>query len=633
MATTDRRRHPRARARRATVPVPFCALIGAVLLLAAGCGEQDRYVLMPPEMQLAALSTEGWVETAVIPAVNSNGWSAALMLDDGDLLLSDYSGRVFRFRDDRFTDTGWSAGDAATGLARLSDGTVYGVSHDGAVLTYDGVDWSVETDLGVGWIRRMVPGRMDRLLAFGSGGTIRLLEGGAWHDHDLETDAYLVDVRDDPQLGLLAVDANRRFYREDGRGWIVSDPFVEDEWPTSQAFFCGDDLGHLAVATRDGSGYWLWYDDAWHYEPLPIPEGHIRDSVRDLFWRNGQLYVWRASDNGICRLDGDDWQPITAGSADWYGPRLAIDLDACRYFIGANGQLARFCGGAFVDLLPPIGTIRGVAAIDEDVHVLTSYGCHLRRDGGGWRLLGRPLTEVVWQSDLSSDLLTDDRGGLVMHGQSELISWHDGLYESVIDDHVELAISQYDGSLLVLYNGRLGRLSRGEMTWLGGIAASWRSADDLARTADGAIWILQDNRVGQYTDGEVVPRLAAAGWEVKGLMTDPYRGLVVYGRGGVVLHDDEGFHEMTPWLGTGQPSRPVRLYTLCLDGQGRWIGWEFNSQEFLRYDGVDWLRVLPANVSDLLRIGSQAAVVPAPGSDVWLWDDLDLVRFHVEASP
>lgn len=309
---------------------------------------------------VARFDGDGWTSWTSSDAP-SDGRDMAMGDDDSVWVSTTVS--VWHFDGETWTE--WSTLDddlphrEVTALATGAQGTVWAATtsggvgladHDTAssVVRFDGEDWAIEaTNRGLPPHRQKLPHEVVRELAVhdgvlwaaDAGGTSRFV-GGQWTVYDGE--------------GALRADAFTALTGGDGALWAANDHGV----------------------ARFEAGRWASYEG--------LPENHIQSVAVD-----GGGAVWAgARDDGVVRLDGDQWDRWTTDDGVAHDRVSAIAVDDGTVWTGARGGVSRFDGEEWTSWTVEDGLAHEAAtslALDADGDVWAGSPAGVSRfDGKDW---------------------------------------------------------------------------------------------------------------------------------------------------------------------------------------------------------------------------------------------------------
>ena len=608
-------------------------VLGAVLAatLLGGCGNRDNYIVGVADIQATEMVEQGHLETFTLPAA-TRAWRAASAWPDGELLVANSNSAVFRIRDDLFTDTGWPKDESIMGLVCLPDGTAWGIDSWGIVCFYDGETWTVDTNLEGLYYRGLLLDHEDRLVAYGDEARVYRREATGWQAIELDSDAHFFAAWASADEGLFLADSQLVLFHEVDGVWSRTEPFSEYENPYSyDIFLSGDDGGHLVFGIRGRTGFWIRDGETWTYHQ-PSSGDSWQGIYSDLFWWNGVLHACTVYSSTMDQWDGEQWQPHVDTPGDIFEVDYSLAAGTDRLLMSDNGLISRYDGTAWTIEHAPFGIVSGVADVQGQIHVVFRRGVHLVREGEGWRRIGRP-TDYTYSSSINNSLVPCGEDRLIIVGNKELLLWSPTGSEPIVSmtSTFDLVEPQPNGDLVVVYDRTYGRVVDGHLTWEGPLPTNWSGPRGMVG-GDGRYWLQQGRRVGRLVEGTVETHLVTShGW-MRGLL--PVQdGVVIYGYERLLHLDETGYRDLTPYLGTYEPSRAARFDHMCLDSNGCWVGWDRNSLEIFRYDGEQWWRIVTDNFLDFGLLDTQTRVSAGESGDVWFWDEYDVVRFNAERAP
>ena len=624
------------------IPYRLCHAHAAVVLcglavyllsgLLGGCGERDDYIVGVLDQQPAEVVDEGSYEVYTPPGTWFYGWLELAAWSNGDMLQANSNNSVFLVRGDRYFPTDWPRDYSIIGLICLDDGSAWAADELGGVGFYDGSNWEIVANLAGTGYSGMLLDHEARPVVFGRDGLVRRYESGAWLDIAPDTDADILAGWAAADHGLYLVDRDLTLYHEQDGSWLQSTPFTGFEPDVGSVFLDGDDQGHLVCGVLGYGDFWIYDGEAWQH-CLPDGGSMAENLYKDLFWQQGEVFALLPYRSGFHSWDGGQWEYCCSLPESYGGFEYSVPVDSGRLVVTDWDAVFRLELAELTVVQPPLGRLRGVVEFQGAIHCLMSRGSLLVQDGDGWRWLDRPVAETPYLESASCLQIASPTELLII-GADQILLWRpDGSETVVVGGRYQHIWPQASGDLLVGEDLRIGRIDSDGLVWEADLPLDWSHVDNVVEDIDGGFWLRDSSRVGYWRDGDVETRMLLTGDWVDGLLYDPQRGVVIYGWEKLLLLGADGYRDLTPHLGTGYTSRACRFDRMCLDSLGRWIGWERNSLDILRYDGDRWIRLVPGDHIEFGTLGTGTHMAPVENGDLWLWYGTNIVYFHAGEGP
>ena len=316
---------------------------------------------------------------------------------------SEYARKPVIFHYDGTSWTNMGAVDAARSLVGVwgtSSENVYAI--DGhTVLHYDGSRWSTSmTGPGFSILREVWGTSSSNIYVVGTSGALLHYDGLQWTEMRI-TDEDLVDVSGTGRSDIRIVTFANHLFHYDGSVWTQEPLFpphrLNGVWAQSDAnvYVVGD---HGAIFNRQGAVV----------APMHvIPSGTSEDLYA--VWGNTPGSIYAAGANGtLLRYNGTDWNPIVTGTTVTLRDVWSTSDDVV-YVVGDDGTIlqggndifTRVVSNAGADLNAVFGTVPGNAYAVGDGGALLHY------DGSTWTRMNSGTTQDlfgVW-TDALNDLV------------------------------------------------------------------------------------------------------------------------------------------------------------------------------------------------------------------------------------
>jgi serine phosphatase RsbU (regulator of sigma subunit) len=159
----------------------------------------------------------------------------------------------------------------------------------------------------------------------------------------------------------------------------------------------------LWVGTRN-SGIFKWSEDSARYIAVSISEGNLENSINDIEFSSGHLYI--ATERGVCRLDTDtdsiEW--FTIGNSDLpYNKvnHLELTADGTIWVATAGNRVTCFVNDSLIShMIPQINGVLNIRAVMPD----TSGSIWIATNGNGiFRINGDSIENITTAGGLASD--------------------------------------------------------------------------------------------------------------------------------------------------------------------------------------------------------------------------------------
>lgn len=562
----------------------------AALILAAGCGRQDRLVPVSPA-QPQPLESIPWGtlvdEQAICLDSGAPDAIAAWSLDD--FCFGSEDGMVIRIQGDEFRRIRIPEEDEVRALYCWPDGVLEAVDRRGRVWFRENQEWTQRQDLDRDDCRGVCPDDAGGLWLYGSDGMLVHQTGESWTDHSLPDTLHVTDAWVAPDDAVWLVTNRWQVIRWKDGDWSIES--LSDDPPyygtlMIAGFDDGTDDGRIAVGIK--GDYELWFRDEGVWTAAQF-ENPFDNKLRDLYWQEGELYSLHSNSRMLARWDGAAWVHLVdlPDEIGTFEPTRACSAGGVRLIAYEAGRTVVATPSSLDVVSPPLGDIWGVVEADGVLHVAYREGTHLVRRDDHWQLQ-EPF--AVGDGSLIYDGLgTDSSGGLVAVGSHGISLLQEGL------EPTWLATGIYVGrlfrfgdheSVLLYGSDELMRLDGADLEQVGVLKTSSPSA--LCEDGSGGFYLLQDHLLKRLHGDEEETVRILSGWDPAALLFDPARGAVVAGNEKVLLHGPDGFRDVSPWAQTISGTIHVDVWDLCRDGQGGWLALSNGHDAILRFDGEAW---------------------------------------------
>lgn len=608
----------------------LCLLLSAVLLVLSGCGRQDRLVPVAPA-QPAPLESKPWgmlvdEEAAFLSGGTPHsvaGWSAT------DYCLGSGDGMVVRIQGDQFRRIRIPGGENVKALHCWPDGTLEAVDWYGRVWLRADEEWSMIHDLARTGCRGVCPDRAGGLWIYGNDGMLVHQSGGAWTDHALPDSLDLGGAWVAPDETVWLVTGRYQVVRLQGDDWTL------ETLPDSPTYYStlmidGSDDGRIAVGIYGSSELWIREEGAWTMAEFEDPADNY---LRDLYWQDGELYGVHSYSRMLARWDGAAWVRLVdlPEEIPTYASCRSCALDGGRLLAYDYGQVVHATPSSLEVISPRLGDIAGAAELDGELHVVYATGTHLVRRSDHWQV--QEPFPVEGGSLIFDGLGTDSSGGLVAVGNRVISRLQPGQEPTTIatEMYVNRLYRTGEQEALLLYGSdEIMRLEGDSLEQVGTLVGS--SPSDLCEDGSGGFYVLDDYLLTQLQGDEERTVQVLSGWQPEALLYDPARGVVLAGDDKVLLLDQDGIHDVTPWVLTISGLHAAEVLDLCLDAEGQWLALSEESDAILRFDGQAWsdtemdlsaidalgnwrLTIRPSGSGDYLLFSDELVARLIPGSE------------------
>lgn len=548
-----------------------------------GCGHQDRLdpVNPPPPSPMQFTSWGTLVD--ILPPVfwgyrptGLAGWSR------DDILLGMGDGVILRKTGDFYRRQDLPLEKYVVNLQCNPDGTAWCLDSEGGVWLLDGGQWQLEQDLpeGEGYEGLQADG-LDRLWVYGRQGMLWRRTGEEWFQYELPDTLNIDDAWLEPDGSPVLVTEQLDVIRVQGDSWEVTTL----TWPapgSQRKIIEGDGAGRLAIAEAGASFFWLYEDSVWTEVEDVLLE---RPRLTDVFWLDDDLYGVLYENTAVARWDGEQWVdeqdfPGVVG----YQEAISSPVGSGRVIGMGSGLALGFYPGPPQVLAEKVANIQCVALAGDTPLIGFYSGETMRKEASGWRLEPRalPLEESL------RGIIPDRDGGFVLLGSHSIVRVPaSGPPETLAELQYPDFYPQDDGTVLVGHEEELYELVDGRLNYL--MPFSYRSdPTSMKRDRQGRVVVLDSWRVSFVENGTASTWWTLAGWEPRGLIVDPLRGVGVYGHDRALIESAAGFADVSPWTTGVVTWKPLGLDDVCVDGQGGWLATIPSGDRILRYDGEEW---------------------------------------------
>jgi hypothetical protein len=318
-----------------------------------------------------------------------------------------------------------------------SSSDVFAVGAGGAIVHYDGVEWTVPAPSQTAAFLYGVWGSSpDDVFAVGEGGTIRHFDGVQWFPQSSGTSTLLGDVWGTAPDDVFAVGDGGVILHYDGISWSPqasgSNEFLQGVWGTAP-----DDV--YAVGT---GGIILHYDgNSW--SPQASGSGEYLGDI----WGSAPDDIFVVGFNGsILHFDGVSWSLDQSQAGRALGGiwgSSGTDVFAVDY----QGAILHYDGAVWSEVSPAIPGCWGIwGSSGSDVFVATQHGRILHFDGAKWTIQETPETSA------NPTLRIGDYNGLVVAGDRVSAVWcgteanasGDPIAQQTLFDQIDLGLSAVD---------------------------------------------------------------------------------------------------------------------------------------------------------------------------------------------
>lgn len=607
------------------------ALVGVLLgglLLAAGCGRQDRLVPVAPEVS-SVLDVQPWGtlidEEAVFYPTGMPAAAAARDLDD--FCLGTDGGVVVRVQGDRLARLDIPARETVCGLHYWSADVIEAVDERGVVWYHEGGAWEQRHDLEADDCRGVCSDGAQGLWIYGDEGLLVHQTGGDWHDYSRPDSLDLIDAWVAPDGVAWFIDRTAHLVRAEN-GIFSQERLTGFEGVVLSSYSLrieGTPDGYLAVANIGTARFWMRTQGGWSYhEPSP----GWSNRLSDLFWKDDELYGVLTDERQLVRWNGESWTVLREL------PEAPGYIDNARRLRVDGRRLLVFEGGMVVDLaadpprtlLPPLGRVVGAAVVGGELHAGLQCGGHLVRRTDHWQL--STSFPVEGGSLLFEGIGAAPSDAVVAIGNRSISRIEDGqepvLIEGPSNRNSEVYRVGPDEALLRRWNGEIWRCRGSSIEPAGSIASG--ILNTLCPDGDGGFYALRGYRLLHAVEGEEKLIRILSGWNANTLLLDPVRGLVVAGDRRTLLQDADGFGDITPWRSAITGLLTVSIADLCLDGRGGWLALSDEIDRVLRYDGETWIDPELSLADVPLLTSSQSAVQRTVAGEFLIYSRFAIAR-------
>jgi len=552
-----------------------------MLVLAAGCGSQDRYEIMDPQVLSIVEDTHWGTSTMLQLLQNSRDYPVVTIIDD-QLYFGPTGGLVYRT-----TSTGYesffSPDEVAVGdIISGPDGLLWLISTRGRIYYRLDDTWYLETDLQLSNFNKksFLVDDQGRLLVI-NGGLWRREADGQWQRQDIPGQSDIYSGWCDYGMPPVFINKNLETVTEGPDGWLVSDPIAENSMDESFEIQINED-GRAVVYSRSNRRYFLNEGDGWQTV-------NISYIILHMFWLQDELYLVSSySARGIYHWSGEVWELVWELDRDYVGNySRSIPDDNGVLLCFSDGKTAFFDGLNLEEKTSTIGGISAFVRFEGFDHILTQRGKHFRGNDGMWEEMGQPFEESS-RSSVSLRMVVDDQDKLTFISGPSIIQWDGNSYNSYpLDQVASRFYLQPDGKIVVLSYSQVGFWSDGQLNWVGPrgentsilLGAKWESESEIT--------LVSAEHLRTVTPETSTITLTFQGWSPWVSAGGPGHQLGCGGRERMVVFDGTDVQDITPHWGANQ-EEGARIKSLISDGAGGWIAYDSDRSTLLKYDGQNW---------------------------------------------
>ncbi len=560
------------------------------LVMLVGCGSQDRYEVMSPEVSFV-IEDESWGLATVLPTVHNSFNPSPAAVVDGRLYFGSRSGMVYEV-----TPTGYETlprpGDLYVwSLLAGPEGLLWRADYTGNILFFQDGQWELDIDLDLDWDSgtRMMLDNQNRILFIGgkrfdSGSNVkrrlwRRDHSGQWSLQDLPGEPAIVFGWCEHGKPPVFLTGQLQMVTEGLDGWQVSEPLLE-EIDNEAVEFQGSQDGRMAVRIGTENYFLLNEGDGWQIK-------NTGTRLRHLFWLKNELYAIDRFEETLVHWDGQDWVVIQT-IEDYWGSKVRSQAHGSeRILFFPEGESRVFNGLELISNTLPLGSLLAFVPHEGLNHLYMGGGMHLQGTDGIWEEVGRPFQDQD-RSSVRGKMLIDDQDHLVFFGSNKIMHWDGHSYhEYDCGEYLRGTFLQDDGKVVVFSENQAGVWSQGQLHWVGNlddssyykVGAKWESAEKIQ--------VLYQNHLRLVEPEQSTITMTFQGWTPYVSAAGPGQSLACGGRERMVVIDGTTVLDITPIWGdvNGQLGR---ISAIISDGLGGWLAYDYDRSSLLKFDGRKW---------------------------------------------
>lgn len=551
------------------------------LMVMAGCGSQDRYQVVGPGLAMVVEESH-WADLFPVQGFGNVYGRYRAVEWNGDLVFGAYGSLVYRVLPEGYEPLTPLPDDFyIRGLTVGPDGNLWACDWHGHVVRYEMDEWVTEVDFDVSsYIRGIFLDHQGRVVVYGENSNLwRRDSSGNWERQVLAEPAHLCSFWCENGAPPVFVTYEQQLVEEVDGIWEISNPLVEDRYTCNSQYTASED-GRRVFRGYSSGDFLMDEGDGWNVHSLDFSDGHM-------FWYSNELYATETSNPGLWHWENGTW--VLVGDLGCNGhDAKSFSRNGQRQILLDDGASVLFDGQSLTDFSPKIGECRGYGMVDGLPHSITSSGMLLQLENGIWVNRGFPLENSNFLA-YGQPWTLDEGGHPVFLGQSEVSSW-DGqeFHRQILDQRVEKAFIQGNGTLALVSDDQVGVLADGEVQWLENHLMSTWEIKSCILGPNGEIWILIDGRLVLVDGGNLTTVVTFQGWSPSRMILDPDRGLVIWGWSRLVVVDGATITDYTPFWRSNLELVSSEIVNLTLDGLGGWVAHDDFHRTLLHFDGQNW---------------------------------------------
>jgi len=566
-------------------------LLLAVVVL-GGCGHQDRYEVVSPEVSFV-VEDAAWGRVTALPTLENSFDPSPAVVVDGRQYFGARGGLVYAV-----TPTGYETlprpdGTFVRSLIKGPDGLLWRSDYNGRIYYFQDGAWQLDHDLDLIWDTRleMLIDDQNRIVLMGNRDDGFNSEGrrhlwrretsGQWSKMNIPGDPDIMHGWCEHGLPPVFITGHLELINEGPDGWEISAPLLEDIHE-SDVEIQGNEAGHQAVRVQGEGFFLLNTGEGWEIMDSNNRLGH-------LFWLNGELYGIKRWADDLLRWDGEQWIQIHSTPNEMSGDfvwSLANGSDRIVYF--EHGGSMVFDGASWTVGTRPLGELSAFVRHNGQDHLYLKMGQHIIGNNGVWEEAGRPFEENN-RSSTWLRMVVDDEDRLTFLKGYSIRRWTGSEYlDFPSDKFLRRTYLQDDGKVVVLSGSHVGVWSGGQLRWLGFVdendlhsyGARWESDERIHVLSGSHLTLVQPNQSNiTFTFQGWYPRFMAAG---------PGRQkMAIGGNERTIVIDGDNITDITPIWGSTHGDAG-RLSAMISDGFGGWLAFDHERFRLLRFDGERW---------------------------------------------
>ena len=600
------------------------ALALVALVLVVGCGKQDRYEVVAPDIFVAGVVQEGEI-TAVHAMLSGNGLEAADAWSENDLVEVGMYGRVLRIQGDLYIPLNFPGREHLVGVLCEPDEELLVVTDGGAFWRWSGGTWMQLPAVPVNRARFLVRDHLGFPLSGGSAESEALyrFESGVWTMIGGTVEPRIRLAWSHPAQGTWLVTYENEILTLNGnRAAVVDSAGVNDYYGSPQ--LVGDGVDKL-VYCEGGREMWLSVGGVG-----TIHTWLASVEPRVLFWRDGLLHCV-TSGYELAAWDGADWLTIPDTAVSGHSV-LSRSRSGKELIFDTDGGVDVYDGATTREAVPRQGGVDGLQEYQGRLMAYLDRGTLFRAESNppeAWRLIARTENRAR-DNSLINALIVDDLGRLLVKDLYNLWHW-DGtaLVREEIVGLVLRADTMPDGEVLISTDESVVALSQGELEY----SPTWDFYDDsirgLRRRSATEIEVLSTEGMYLLSGGnELELQWVFMGWRPAALVVLDEDWAVIMGSGNTRELVDGRWQDMGPFVRSGSAAMTPTMSDFCELADGRLLGWSSGLHALVVRDGGFWQVIEPLQSpgeSWMRSIGS-AVFIKTENHGLMLMDSDDILK-------